>query len=80
MQENFIMLNFVAMITLKPNIIKEIQDSGKLRGIVQVSLGISHTTLYKYLNENDSKLANVNVLEALKANTDYTKDDQLLLK
>lgn len=76
---NFIVFTFDAMITLKPEVIKEIQDSGTLRSIIQVALGVSHTTLYKYLRENDPKLANVNVLEALKANTLFKTDKQLLL-
>lgn len=80
MDVNYITITFDAMITLRPNIIEEIQSSGTLRGIVQVALNISHTTLYKYLRDNDPKLANVNVLEALKANTGHKDDEQLLLK
>lgn len=66
------------MITLRPEVIKALETNGKLRGIIQVTLGISHTTLYKYMRNNDSKLANVNVLAALKANTDFKTDKELL--
>jgi hypothetical protein len=68
------------MITLKDTIIDEIKGSQKLRNLVQVALGISHTTLYKYLAEKDSKLANINVLEIIKANTNYKTDKELLTK
>lgn len=68
------------MITLKPTIIELIQGNGKLRLKIQVAADISDTTLSKYLKDNDHKLANVNVLDALIANTDYKNYDQLLLR
>lgn len=49
-----------------------------MRNAIQVALGISHTTLYKYLKNNDTNLANVNVLEAIKLNSQYKSDKELL--
>jgi hypothetical protein len=68
------------MITLKPGVIEAIRQSAKLRLAVQTALGISHTTLYKYLESNDPKLTNVNVLEAIKANSPLKADKDLLAK
>jgi len=68
------------MITLKQEVIDEIRADQQLRNLIQVALKISHTTLYKYLDNNDSKLANVNVLETLKLNSKFKTDKDILAK
>lgn len=67
------------MITLKPEIIERIHGSKMLKLNVQAALGISHTTLYKYLADNDPKLANINVIHMLKKELGL-KDNQILTK
>jgi hypothetical protein len=68
------------MITLKESVIDAIRQSAKLRLAVQTALSVSHTTLYKYLDLNDEKLANLNVLEAIKANYPYKVNDKDLIQ
>lgn len=67
------------MILLKPEIVQQIRDSKQLKLNVQAALGISHTTLYKYLTDNDVKLANINVINMLKKELGL-KDSQIVTK
>lgn len=64
------------MITLKQSVVDKIKESPDLRRAIGTALRISHTTVYKYLNNNDPALANVNVLIAL--NKDFLIDNDLL--
>jgi hypothetical protein len=68
------------MITLKQEVVDTIKDSQDLRNAIQSVLGISHTTMYKYLKLNDKKLANANVIQILRTNTDFKTDSQILAK
>lgn len=56
------------MITLKDDVIAAIKKSKQLKNAIQTDLDISHTTLYKYLNTRDAKLANVSVINILTKN------------
>lgn len=66
------------MITLKQSIVDQIRSDKTLKILVQGALNISHTTLYKYLDLNDSALTNANVLKVLKENTSHKTDKELL--
>lgn len=63
------------MITLSPEAIDKIYKTKTLKLDIQVALDISHTTLYKYLKENDPKLTNMNVVNLLVKKTGLTKKE-----
>lgn len=66
------------MITLKQNVLEKIRDERKLRLIVQIALDVSYPTLQKYIKENNTALTNANVLKALKENSEFKTDNELL--
>lgn len=68
------------MITLRQNVLEKIRDERKLRLIVQIALDVSYPTLQKYIKENNSALTNANVLKALKENSEFKTDSELLQK
>lgn len=53
------------MITLTEETIEQIKKDKKLRIAIQSILNISHTTMYKYVNTNDGRLVNINVINML---------------
>jgi hypothetical protein len=66
------------MITLKQSVIDEIKESQKLRLAIQNAIGISHTSLYKYLKNNSPLLTNANALKAIIENSEYKSEIEIL--
>ena len=67
------------MILIRPEIIERIRESKQLKLNIQAALGISHVTMYKYLDDNDVKLANINVINMLKKELGL-KESQIVSK
>lgn len=67
------------MIKLSNEAVKQIRNSTKLKGELQMILGVSSNTLYTWLKKNDAKLTQVSALDAISASTGLT-GDKLLTK
>lgn len=67
------------MIKLSSRAILAIRRDTKLKGELQMLLGISGNTLYKWLKENDSKLTAASALEAIR-NSTQLEDSELLTR
>lgn len=65
------------MIKLNENAVKQIRKNTKLKGELQMVLGISGNTLYTWLKNNDPKLTQVAALDAISNATGLTGDDLL---
>lgn len=66
------------MITLSDKAIKAIKDSTKLKGELQLVLGISSNTLYSWVKKNDAKLTQASALDAIKKHSALTDADLLI--
>lgn len=67
----------ITMIKLSSRALLAIRRDTKLKGELQMLLGISGNTLYKWLKENDSKLTSASALEAIRNSTSMDDDDLL---
>lgn len=67
------------MLKLSDTAIKSIRTNTRLKGELQLILGISSNTLYSWLKKNDQKLTSASALEAIRNSTSLT-DDQILTR